>query len=191
MVLAGDECGRTQQGNNNAYSQDNDISWLDWQAAQAPAAAELTDFLRRLIAGRKAHPVLRRRSFLHGQERSDDGLVDVAWYSPHGKQMTPEQWQDPLARCIGVIFNGRAGPDIGADGTPVYDDVLLTLLNAHHEPVPFVLPRLPGGSGWRRILDTSQPALTDDPQIQAMESKYPLPGRCLVQFTMLEEATAP
>jgi isoamylase len=191
MVLAGDECGRTQQGNNNAYSQDNDISWLDWQATQAPAAAELTDFLRRLIAGRKAHPVLRRRSFLHGRQRSDDGLVDVAWYSPHGKQMTPEQWQDPLARCIGVIFNGRAGPDIGADGTPVYDDVLLTLLNAHHEPVPFVLPRLHAGSGWRRILDTSQPALTNDPQIQATESKYPLPGRCLVQFTMLEEATAP
>jgi isoamylase len=190
MLLAGDECGRTQGGNNNAYCQDNEISWLDWEVAQSPAAGLLSDFLRRLIQLRKTHPVLRRRSYLHSRERSADGVADITWYAPQGAEMTPAQWQDPNARCIGVVLNGRAGPDMSADGVTLLDNVQFILMNAYHDEVPFVLPRLPTGKGWRRIVDTSQPQLADDPKVLAMGETYPLPGRCYVEFVMVADGMA-
>ena len=108
MLLGGDEFGRTQLGNNNAYCQDNEINWFDWQAIGEDGRL-LIEFTRRLIALRKAHPVLRRTRFLHGREVSEDGVKDITWFSPKGTEKTAAQWQDRLARCLGLMLNGKAG----------------------------------------------------------------------------------
>jgi glycogen operon protein len=187
MVLAGDESGRTQQGNNNAYCHDSPLSWLDWEAAERPENREMTQFLRRLIALRRAHPVLHRRRFLHGRDASPDGIIDIAWYAPTGDEMTPPQWQDPHARCIGLFINGRARPDIGSDGTPATDVAFLILMNAFHDTVEFTLPALPTCMGWIRRLDTGEPALADPGTPHPMGQAYALPGRSLVLFQMVEE----
>jgi glycogen operon protein len=187
MVLAGDESGRTQQGNNNAYCHDSPLSWLDWEAAEKPPNRELTQFLRRLLALRRAHPVLHRRRFLHGRDASADGVIDIAWYAPTGEEMKPPQWQDPHARCVGLFLNGRARPDIGSDGTPAADVAFLILMNAFHDKVDFTLPALPTCTSWIRRLDTGEPALADTGTPHPMGEVYPLPGRSLVFFQMVEE----
>ena len=180
-MLGGDELGRTQNGNNNAYCQDNEVTWLNWE--QIPKDAQiLTAFVRRLIALRKAHPVLRRTRFLHGRERSPDGIQDITWFSPAGREKTAEQWQDRQARCLGLMLNGRAGSDRTPDGLPAEDDVLLIIFNAYHGVVPFTLPSIPGGSGWRRLLDTSDPELAEDATVCASTQPFSVPGRSLVLF---------
>ena len=179
MLLSGDEVGRTQQGNNNAYCQDNGIAWTDWAAAEAPAAQAHLAFLRRLVDLRKDHPVLRRARFLHGRHQSGDGLGDIAWYAPDGQEMTPERWQDNLARCIGICLNGQAGGDRNPRGTSLEDDVFLILMNAHHDTVPFVLPSLSNVGGWHRVLDTGEPASSGDGTLPPGQV-YDLPGRVLV-----------
>jgi isoamylase len=156
MLLGGDEFGRTQNGNNNAYCQDNEISWFDWEGIDERGEA-LTQFARRLIDLRKEHPVFRRTRFLHGRERSGDGVSDITWYSPAGTTMTPEQWQNPHARCLGVMLNGRAGDYRTPHGKSADDGVLLMLLNAHHDRLAFTLPTVPGGRSWRTLLDTARP----------------------------------
>ena len=186
MLLAGDESGRTQQGNNNAYCHDTPLGWLDWEAAERPDNRELTQFLRRLIALRRAHPVLHRRHFLHGRDASPDGIADIAWYAPTGEEMKPAQWQDPHARSVGLFLNGRARPDIGSDGTPATDAAFLILMNAFHDTVDFTLPVLPTGAGWTRRLDTGEPALADPGMPHPMGEAYALPGRSLVLFQMVE-----
>ena len=179
MLLSGDEVGRTQQGNNNAYCQDNEIAWTDWAAAEAPAAQAHLAFVRRLVDLRKDHPVLRRARFLHGHHQSGDGLGDIAWYAPDGQEMTPERWQDNLARCIGICLNGRAGGDRNPHGTSLEDDVFLVLMNAHHDTVPFVLPSLSNVGGWHRVLDTGEPASSGNGTSPPGQI-YDLPGRALV-----------
>ena len=180
MLLAGDELGRTQQGNNNAYCQDDEIAWLDWEAAEAAEPQAHFAFTRRLIDLRRQHPVLRRARFLHGHQQSGDGLGDIAWFAPDGIEMTPERWQDGLARCIGVCLNGQAGEDRGPDGTPLKDDIFLILMNAHHEAVPFTLPRLANIDGWHRLLDSGEPALVSGAPALPPEQGFDLPGRALV-----------
>ena len=160
MLLGGDEFGRTQQGNNNAYCQDNEISWFDWEGI-TEEGRRLTAFVRRLIALRKAHPVLRRTRFLHGREVSPNGVKDITWIQPDGGEKTAEQWQDRLARCLGLMLNGKAGDYRTPDGQPADDEVLLIVLNAYHDVVPFTLPRIAGGVGWRRLLDTTDPDLAE------------------------------
>ena len=154
MMLAGDEIGHSQQGNNNAYCQDNATSWLDWTRLQTGEGGSLHAFVRRLIALRRAHPVLRRPVFLHGRHTSADGLKDIVWYTPQGTEKTAEDWRDPHARCIGLLLNGHAGHYPGPDGLTADEGVLLIVLNAHADPVPFTLPTVPGGRGWRCLLDT-------------------------------------
>jgi isoamylase len=187
MLLAGDESGRTQRGNNNPYCQDNEIGWLDWTLAGTPAGQELQAFLRRLIALRKQHSILRRRRYLHGRDTSPDGLKDIVWYAPQGNEMTPEQWEDPIARCIGFLLNGFAGPDVAPDGVPMKDIVLLVLMNAHDDHLPFVMPAVSGARGWKRVLDTTEPTLSEDPNIYSGGAPYALQGRSLVQFQMAPE----
>lgn len=181
MLLGGDEFGRTQRGNNNAYSQDNEINWFDWGGITEEGRV-LTAFVRRLIALRKAHPVLRRTRFLHGRERSPDGIKDVTWFSPGGREKTAEQWQDRHARCLGLMLNGRAGSFRTPDGRSANDEVLLIVVNAYHGEVPFTLPQIPGGVGWRRLLDTTEPALGDDPVTYEVGQPFRVPGRSLVLF---------
>jgi isoamylase len=149
MLLGGDEMGRTQQGNNNAYCQDNEIAWVDW--AQPDTA--LQDFTRRLVALRKAHPVFRRRRFLSGTEASE-----LRWFTPAGTEMTAADWSDEGARAIGLYLDGSDDPDRAADGTPMLDDDFLVFVNAWWEPLDFVLPVTREQASWRIDVDTYDPA---------------------------------
>jgi glycogen operon protein len=149
MLLGGDEMGRTQQGNNNAYCQDNEIAWVDW--AQPDTA--LQDFTRRLVALRKAHPVFRRRRYLSGTEASE-----LRWFTPAGTEMTSADWSDEGARAIGLYLDGSDDPDRAADGTPLLDDDFLVFVNAWWEPLDFVLPVTREQASWRIDVDTYDPA---------------------------------
>ena len=154
MLLAGDELGRTQQGNNNAYCQDNEISWVDWDDADQ----ELTAFVRRLIALRRRHPVLRRSRYLHGQHVSKLGIPDISWYSPDGTIQTDQQWQDHFARCIGLLLAGDAGDYLSPTGMDRPDGVLFLIFNAHVDAVPFTVPAVDQARTWRVLLDTAAPS---------------------------------
>ncbi|HUN63806.1 MAG TPA: glycogen debranching protein GlgX [Candidatus Sulfotelmatobacter sp.] len=150
MLLAGDEFHRTQQGNNNAYSQDDPISWVDWSLAEKNRPT--IDFVQTLTSLRKHYPVLRRNRFLTGAYNQDLGVKDVAWIHPSGAEMNEETWNDKSLRCIGMLIDGRAPAtgirERGSDAT------LLLIFNSFHEPVKFVLPEPVDGKGWRLQLDT-------------------------------------
>jgi glycogen operon protein len=155
MLCGGDEIGRTQQGNNNAYCQDNEMSWLDWKLDKTRRS--LLTFTRTVIALRLQHPVLRRRQFLYGRRIRGSEVKDLAWFRPDGKEMTEESWHDPLARCIGLRLAGDAIEEVDSQGNLILDDTVLILLNAHHEPLPFILPAHRPGVKWELILDTRTP----------------------------------
>src|SRR5262249_11144898 len=163
MILAGDELARTQKGNNNAYAQDNEISWIDWEGIDDDGKA-LQAVTRRLISIRKNQPLFRRGRFLTGACNEEIGVKDLAWLDPSGKEMTPEQWQDPNARCMGMLLDGRAQPTgIRRKGQ---DHTLLLVVNAHHDVVRFRLPKVPGGTGWECLVDTNQPGLEKRPLVK-------------------------
>jgi isoamylase len=165
MILAGDEFGRTQQGNNNAYCQDNDISWVDWEHRGIPGGA-LFEFTKRLILLRKLYPILRRSRFLSGQWDEDLGLKDTTWISPSGTEMAEKDWKNSTSRCFGVILDGRAPVSgIRRKGSDV---TLLLIASAHSEMIKFKLPPGTGGRGWERLLDTSSSGLTADPTRTAL-----------------------
>jgi len=151
MLLGGDEIGRTQQGNNNAYCQDNEIAWFDW-ANQDP---QLLEFTRHLIAFRLAHPVFRRRRFLAGAEASE-----LRWFTPAGGEMTAADWSDPSALALALYLDGSDDPDQAADGTFLLDDDFLVLVNAWWEPLDFVLPATRAEASWHVEIDTHDPAAT-------------------------------
>ncbi|HWU38848.1 MAG TPA: glycogen debranching protein GlgX, partial [Candidatus Acidoferrum sp.] len=152
MLCGGDEIGRSQQGNNNAYCQDNELSWFDWSLDRS--RRDLLDLTRCVIELRRSHPVLRRRQFLYGRRIQGSEVQDLAWFRPDGKEMTEENWKDPLARCIGLRLAGDAISEVDARGEEITDDTLLILLNAYHEPVPFILPAHRRGVRWEVLLDT-------------------------------------
>ncbi|MDR9438500.1 MAG: glycogen debranching protein GlgX [Halomonas sp.] len=152
MLLAGDELLRTQQGNNNAYCQDNEISWVDWNPSGDAHA--MIDYVRRVIALRLHYPILRRGRFLSGEFNETMGLKEVTWLAPDGEEMDVERWENPEARTLELLLDGRAQPSgIRRHGD---DRSLLILFNAHAEPVTFALPQSPRGSGWQCRLDTSR-----------------------------------
>ena len=146
MLLAGDELGNSQQGNNNAYCQDNAIGWVDWPDGAAP----LLDFTRRMIRLRRDFPQLRRDRFLSGRAPMRGGPRDITWITPAGVEKTDADWRFAAARCLAFVL----APE---DGAPA----LLAILNAHHEPVPFTVPGEPFGTAWRCLVDTAQPDLPE------------------------------
>jgi glycogen operon protein len=148
MILGGDEIGRTQDGNNNAYCQDNELSWYDWDNVDQ----ELLTFTQRLIAVRREHPVFRRRRWFHG--RPIRGTRDIAWIRPDGNEMTDDDWDAGFARSIGLYLNGNAIPDRDQRGQAVADDSFLVLLNAHDETIDWTLP-IQWETPWLPVLDTS------------------------------------
>ncbi|HEV7677005.1 MAG TPA: glycogen debranching protein GlgX [Candidatus Dormibacteraeota bacterium] len=151
MLLSGDEIGRTQQGNNNAYCQDNEISWLDWEHADE----RLREFTQRLIALRRAHPVLHRQRFFEGQLGRGHRRKDIAWFRRDGREMTDRHWTSGDRQSLGMLLNGEMIPDRGPRGERIVDDTLFVLLHSHHEDT---LWRLPTGWGkrWEVILDTAR-----------------------------------
>ncbi len=154
MILAGDEIGRTQRGNNNAYCQDNEISWLDWDLDDR--AHELFEFTRRAIQLRKDHPALRRRRFFQGVEVRGSDIPDITWIAPDGHAMTDEEWSADWTRALAFRLGGNALGDVDASGELIMDDDLLFLLNANGDPVTFRLPADIEGA-WRVELDTTHP----------------------------------
>jgi glycogen operon protein len=155
MLCGGDELGISHKGNNNAYCQDNELSWLKWDLT--PAQQEFLDFVRSVIALRKKHPVLRRRRFFAGRSIRGADVKDIAWFDPDGKEMTDETWGAPHVRCLGVRLDGDAIAETTERGERIVDDTLLILLNAHDATVPFTLPAAPVESRWVAVLDTARP----------------------------------
>ncbi|MGW0712181.1 glycogen debranching protein GlgX [Streptomyces sp. NPDC002643] len=167
MLSHGDESGRTQRGNNNAYCQDNEVSWIDWRLDEERRA--LLDFTRRLIALRAVHPVLRRRRFFHGETATHAGrpLPDLVWLRPDAHRMTDADWERADAHSVAVFLNGDAIAEPDPHGRPVVDDSFLLLLNSHWQPTPFRLPGRAYGERWTVRIDTA-----DDPDADPDESEY-------------------
>ncbi|MGY6158043.1 glycogen debranching protein GlgX [Paraburkholderia strydomiana] len=180
MILAGDEFGRTQKGNNNAYCQDNEISWVDWEGIDEDGRA-LTEFVRNLTTLRHRLPVLRRSRFLTGEYNEALDVTDARWLSPDGTDLTPEQWADPLMRCFGLVIDGRA--QASGIRRPASDATLLLVLNAHHDVVNFTLPEVPEGERWTCLLDTNMPVRAELPQFSAGDD-YQVTARSLLLFAL-------
>ncbi|MEU9854544.1 glycogen debranching protein GlgX [Streptomyces sp. NPDC047974] len=154
MLVAGDEMGRTQGGNNNAYCQDNETGWLDWSLPEDPGRAQLLALTRRLLALRHRHPVLRRRAFFSGRPQGADGLRDLAWFGPDGTEMTEGDWYAPSA-TLALYLSGRDIPGRDERGEQVLDDSFLAVLHAGPRPLDFRLPGPPWAQTYERVLDTS------------------------------------
>jgi len=184
MLLAGDEFGRTQNGNNNAYCQDNELNWIDWESV-ADGGSDLIDFVRKLIALRR--PIRSSIAAVSSSANYNEELDvrDATWLSPGGDEMTPEQWQDPNAKCFGVVLDGRAQPTgirrRGADAT------LLVVLNAYHDVVEFTLPAVPDGDSWVCLIDTNVPdRIQDTPH--DFDEVYEVTGRSFLLFVLEHKA---
>jgi len=191
MLLAGDEIGRTQRGNNNAYCQDNDVSWLDWNLDAERAS--LLAFARRLLQLRREHPAFRRRDFFQGRPLHGSGVKDILWLRPDGAEMSDHEWEREHARCLAVYLAGGGLNEVDRRGRPVLDDDFLMLFNADHEEAAFVLPAL-DGEAWRRVLDTSRDgteaalagtgdAARSDGERYPAGARYALHGRSLALLT--------
>jgi glycogen operon protein len=177
MLCGGDEIGRVQRGNNNAYCQDNELSWFDWTLDQP--RRELLAFTRYTIELVRRHPVFRRRRFFQGRRIRGSEVKDLSWFRPDGKEMTDDDWNEAIARALGLRLAGDTIEEVDIQGERIVDDTLLMLLNAHHETVPFILPAHRPGVRWEVILDTRQPdGRHTHPAVNGGET-YDLQGRSL------------
>jgi len=175
MLLAGDEGGHTQQGNNNAYCQDNELSWLDWENGWDH---EFTAFVRHVIQLRAEHPVFRRRRFFQGRPIRA-GVKDILWLTPAGQEMTDAEWELDHARSMAVYLAGDAVLDTDRRGHPLHDDNFLLLLNAHHDTLPFTLPTVHPGATWQMMLDTADTPGAPSSSLSA-GTEHAVDGRALV-----------
>jgi isoamylase len=179
MLSHGDELNRTQRGNNNAYCQDNELSWVDWSD---PA---LTEFVRTVGRLRRDHPVFRRRRFFQGRTQLDsDGLRDIVWLTPSGEQMTDGDWNTGYGKSMGVFLNGEAITEPDQRGQKVRDESFLLLLNAHSDDIAFTVPDETFGEGWAVALDTAAPRLDDRQEIKACDEVDVL-GRAIMVLRRL------
>ena len=184
MICGGDEIGRTQHGNNNAYCQDNEISWYDWELDDERRT--LLEFTRRLIATRLQHPALHRRKFFQGRRIRGSDVRDITWLRPDGGEMTEAEWEANWVRTLGVRLDGRALDEVDERGDPIVDDTLLLLLNAHADTVPMTLPPPLPGAAWEVVVDTAQPDLEPGERRLDASEPYQLRGRSLA---LLREVT--
>ena len=183
MLQAGDETGRTQHGNNNAYCQDNEISWVSW-TDDAPRG-RLFEFATRLIALRRAHPIFRRRNFFTG-ETAAGGAKDIVWLKPDGVEMTPDEWAKDFARCLGVYLAGDALNETDTLAQRVSDKSFLMLFNAHHDAIAFRLPEIGGPAEWHLQFDTALENGAPAASSAFAGAEYPLQGRSLVLLEQRE-----
>lgn len=168
MLSHGDELGRTQQGNNNVYCQDSELSWVDWDNADE----QLLEFVSRLSKFRKDHPLFRRRRFFQGRpsrRAAGTPLPDIAWFTPEAREMTEDDWEVDFGRAIGLFLNGEAIRDRDARGERITDDSFLLYLNAFHEPISFTMPSSEYGSKWRIVIDTALPDFDEGQVVEAGE----------------------
>ena len=153
MLYAGDEWARTQNGNNNAYCQDNELNWLLWE--HNTEQKDLLAFTKKLIQLRRDHPVFRRPKFFQGRRIRGSEIKDVMWFNPGGNEMSDEEWASPFVRCIGVLLSGDTIDVLSFEGEPIRDETFLLLINAHFEPIAFVLPGQEHLE-WMLLLDTAE-----------------------------------
>jgi isoamylase len=183
MLLAGDEFGRTQQGNNNAYCQDNEISWVNWNVATK--GRSLINFVQRLTEIRHQFPILRRNRFLTGIYNEELGIKDLTWIHPSGEEMQGEHWKTD--RCFGMLIDGRCQPTglrrRGSDAT------LLIVFNSFHQPVPFAIPNTVGSEHWSLLLDTSNASSASTIEARSFKSgdKYEVAARSLQLFVLVPD----
>jgi glycogen operon protein len=176
MLLGGDEFGRSQRGNNNAYCQDNEISWLDWDNIDT----EQLEFTRKIIEFYKQHPLFRRRRWFQGRSIRGNDVRDLAWFRPDGEEMSDEDWGVSFAKSLGVFISGDEIPSLDAAGRRILDDSFYVVFNAHWEPVEFTLPSERWGQGWSRVLDTSNGGPTEDEWQRAAGTRINIESRSLV-----------
>ena len=182
MLLGGDEFGRTQNGNNNAYCQDNEISWLNWQRNEKQD--RLFEFTKKLIEFRREHPVFRRAKFFQGRRVRGGEIKDVMWFNPGGNEMSDDEWNSPFVRCLGMLISGDAVGLVKEHGEPVRDDTFLLLINAHQEPIPFVLPG-EEHLEWEQILETSnEDGFLKEPKKFSSGDDVDLNGRAAYLFKL-------
>ena len=153
MLLAGDEIGHTQKGNNNAYCQDNELTWLNWDLDERQQ--NFLEFTRKLSRIWREHPVFQRRKFFQGRALRGSDIKDISFLEPSGAEMSDEAWNGGFVKCLGVRLAGDLIGDVDERGEPIVDDTALILLNAHHEAIPFTLPPTREGQVWERVLDTT------------------------------------
>jgi glycogen operon protein len=186
MLAHGDELGRTQQGNNNVYCQDNELSWVDW----ANADTELIEFTRAVSTLRTAHPVFRRRRFFSGKpvgRRGDGSLPDIAWFAPDGSEMTGEDWESGFAKSVAVFLNGQGIPDLDVRGQRVTDDSFLLYFNAHYEPIEFALPPTEFGASWVPVIYTADTTAAEAAKPVAAGTKVAVEARALMVLQAVTE----
>jgi glycogen operon protein len=175
MVLAGDELSHTQQGNNNTYCQDNELSWLDWELDERKQ--RFLEFARTAARIWREQPVFQRRKFFQGRSIRGTDIKDISWFGPDGQEMSDDAWNAGFVKCLGVRLAGDLIGEVDERGEPLAGDTLLLLLNAHHEPIPFTLPAARDEHRWERLLDTAE--ASEDPAHLAPGDQYPLQGRSL------------
>jgi isoamylase len=175
MLVSGDEMGKTRHGNNNAYCQDNEISWLDW----ANIDQGLLAFTQQLIHFVKKHPVFCRRRWFKGRPIKGAGLEDISWFLPEGPEMTEKHWQSDFAKSLAIFLNGKALRTTGPKGEPVVDDSFYLIFNAHHEGLSYQLPPEKYGSKWKVVLNTAMPE-TGNTDTYPAGAALPVEGRCVV-----------
>jgi len=182
MMRAGDEIGHTQSGNNNAYCQGNEISWLNWENADQ----QLLEFSRRLVLFRKRHPVFRQRKWVQGRQLHGSGIRDIGWFKPDGGEMSEADWRMGFAKSLGVYLNGNGFTSPDAMGEPVTDASFFLVFNAHHNPLGFIVPAAEWGQRWRLMLDTYQtPSWRSGKTYRAGEAVR-VEGRSLLLLRRLE-----
>jgi isoamylase len=176
MLVAGDEFGRTQRGNNNAYCQDNEISWMDWKNADAA----LLNFTKNLIQTRKNHPVFCRRRWFQGQPITGTKVQDIAWFLPNAKEMDEKHWTNDFAKSLGVYFDGLGIHWVDPQGQRITDDSFYIIFNAHHEAMEYTLPGVNYGKHWWKVLDTNDGTYTIDDHTFNAGSKIKVEARSVV-----------
>nr|CRH05027.1 GH13 : candidate isoamylase; CBM48 at N-Term; GH77 at C-Term [Candidatus Magnetococcus massalia] len=191
MLVAGDEMGRTQHGNNNPYCQDNGISWINWDG-EDPDAEDLLKFTQALIKLRKEHVIFRRNRFFNGQTIPGTGIKDVTWIRPDGREMGHQDWEDAHNQCVGMLISGEAGEKFTSRyGDAQVDDTFLFMLNSYHKSVTIQLPGVESGHGWRRIFDSQlAEGGVNEEALDSVQGHYRLEGRSCALFSMqrLEES---
>jgi isoamylase len=191
MLLGGDEFGRTQNGNNNAYCQDNELSWFHWEKWDENQKA-LFEFTRRLIQLRHQHPVFRRPKFFQGRRIRGSEIKDVMWFNPGGNEMSEKDWSLPLARCLGMMLSGDTIDVLGFQGEPIRDDTFLFLMNAHYETISFLLPGQENIE-WQLLLDTAtESGFLAEPKSFPSGDELPVIDRgvCLLKLSAGAQAQA-
>jgi len=173
MLAAGDELGRSQGGNNNAYCQDNETSWLDWQL-KSEDDQQFLEFVRTLFRLRRRHPAFSRPRFFHGEYIGDAAVKDITWLTPEGREMAENDWHQPYCRCLGFHLGGDTGDYFSQVGQSEGDDRFIVLLNAHDHDVPFHLPPALFGKHWQVVFDTAHPGLGGGDRILQAGQAYPL-----------------